>query len=187
MTNARQDNANHEVTTGSRRAFDGKLLHVRVDDVRHPSGHESVREVVEHPGSVVVVPLTVDGRVITIRQYRHVTGREQVELPAGLLDEGEDVGTAAARELREETGYVAGSMEELATVFVSPGYSGERSTILLARDCRDEGREADPDEPIALEPRTIDEIRAMLIPGSSQIENAQAMIGLLLLLRMLGS
>jgi ADP-ribose pyrophosphatase len=64
----------HETRTGSRRAFDGRLLHVRVDDVRLPSGRASVREVVEHPGSAVIVPVTSDGHVLMIRQYRHVTG-----------------------------------------------------------------------------------------------------------------
>ncbi|HYH10905.1 MAG TPA: NUDIX hydrolase, partial [Thermomicrobiales bacterium] len=79
----------HEEHLATRRAYDGHILHVRVDDVRLPSGRETVREIIEHPGSVIVLPVTTDGEVLLIRQYRYVTGEVLFELPAGLIDEGE--------------------------------------------------------------------------------------------------
>lgn len=81
----------HEERTGSSRAFDGKMLRVRVDQVRLPSGRENVREVVEHQGSVVIVPVTADDEVIMIRHFRHATGRTLLELPAGLIDPGAEI------------------------------------------------------------------------------------------------
>jgi len=174
----------HEEQTGSVRAFDGKLLHVRVDDVRLPSGQESVREIVEHPGSVVIVPVTVADEVILIRQFRHATGRTLLELPAGLIDPGEEILETARRELLEETGYVAGTLRHLTTVYVSPGYSEERTSIVLAEECVATDHEPDPDEPMQVLARPLASIPDLLIPGETVIENAQAMLGLLWLLRL---
>lgn len=174
----------HEVKTGSRRAFDGHLLHVRVDDVQLPSGRESVREIVEHPGSVVIVPVTRDRQVLLIRQYRYATGRYLLELPAGLIDPGEHVMETAARELKEETGYEAESLRHLTTIYVSPGYSRERSAIVLATGCRKVEHTPDQDEPIELIEVGIDTIPDLLVPGNTAIENAQTMLGLLWLLRL---
>lgn len=172
-----------EVRTGSRRAFDGKLLHVRVDDVRLPSGAASVREIVEHPGSVVIVPVTAEDEVLLIRQYRYATGHTLLELPAGLIDPGEEIEAAARRELIEETGHQAGTMTRLTTVYVSPGYSEERSTFFLAAGCTPVAYEPDPDEPIELLRVKRANIPSLLIPGDTRVENAQAMLGLLWLLR----
>jgi ADP-ribose pyrophosphatase len=180
------DVPDHEVTTGSRRAFDGKLLRVRVDEVTLPSGRTSVREVVEHQGSVVIVPVTPDNQVILIRQFRHATGRILLELPAGLIDPGEEILATARRELREETGYEAGSLRHVTTVFASPGYSEERTSIVLAEGCRAGGHKPDPDEPIELVRYPIAAIPDLLVPGDTEIADAQAMIGLLWLLRLRG-
>lgn len=174
----------HEEQTGSSRAFDGKMLHVRVDRVRLPSGRESVREVVEHPGSVVIVPVTEDDEVIMIRQFRHAAGRTLLELPAGLIDPGEEILDTAARELREETGYEAGTLELLTTVFMTPGYSDERASIVLAEGCVATDHDPDPDEPIQIVTIPIAEIPALLRPGASEVEDAQGLIGLLWLLRL---
>jgi ADP-ribose pyrophosphatase len=176
----------HEEQTGSYPAFEGKMLRVRVDRVRLPSGRESVREIVEHPGSVVIVPVTVDGKVVLIQHYRHATGRTLLELPAGLIDEGEAVLETARRELREETGYEAGSLRHLTTVFVSPGYSEERTSIVLAEGCVAMEHEPDQDEPLRVVPQPLAEVPDLLMPGETGIENAQAMLGLLWLLRLQG-
>lgn len=174
----------HEVRTGSRRAFDGKLLRVRVDDVRLPSGAASVREIVEHPGSVVIVPVTADDEVLLIRQYRYVTGHALLELPAGLIEPGEEIAAAARRELIEETGHAAGTLTRLTTVYVSPGYAEERSTFFLAEGCTPvTDHVPDPDEPIELMRVRRANIPSLLVPGDTRIENAQAMLGLLWLLR----
>lgn len=174
----------HEVKTGSHRAFDGHLLHVRVDDVRLPSGRKSVREIVEHPGSAVIVPVTRERQVLLIRQYRYATGRYLLELPAGLIDPGEHVMETAARELKEETGYEADSLRHLTTIYVSPGYSQERSAIVLATGCQKVEHTPNQDEPIELIEVGIDSIPDLLVPGNTAIENAQTMLGLLWLLRL---
>ena len=173
----------HETRIDSRRAFDGKLLHVRVDDVRLPSGRESVREIVEHPGSVVIVPLTPDDEVLLIRQYRYSVGRDLLELPAGLIDPGEATEAAARRELIEETGHQAATMTRLTTVYVSPGYSEEQSTFYLAAGCMPVAHQPDPDEPIELVRVKRADLPTLLVPGDTRVENAQAMLGLLWLLR----
>lgn len=174
----------HEEQTGSIRAFDGKMLRVRVDAVRLPSGRESVREIVEHQGSVVIVPVTADGEVIMIRHFRHATGRTLLELPAGLVDPGEKILETARRELLEETGYLAGTLRHLTTVYISPGYSEERTSIVLAEGCVATNHEPDQDEPIQILVRPLASIADLLIPGETVIENAQAMLGLLWLLRL---
>jgi len=174
----------HEVRTGSTRAFDGKMLRIRVDQVRLPSGRESVREIVEHQGSVVIVPVTVDDEVIMIRHFRHATGRTLLELPAGLIDPGEEILETARRELLEETGYAPETLRHLTTVYVSPGYSEERTSIVLAEGCLAMPHEPDQDEPMQVLARPLTSIPDLLIPGETVIENAQAMLGLLWLLRL---
>lgn len=183
MTDHATNERPHETRIDSRRAFDGKLLHVRVDDVRLPSGRESVREIVEHPGSVVIVPLTPGGDVLMVRQYRYAVGRRLLELPAGLIDPGEAPEAAARRELIEETGHQAAAMTRLTTVYVSPGYSEERSTFYLAEGCVPVPHQPDPDEPLDLVRIPRADIPALLLPGETRVENAQAMLGLLWLLR----
>lgn len=174
----------HEVTIGTRRGFDGKLLHVRVDDVRMPSGATSGREIVEHPGSAVVLALTDDREVLMIRQYRHAFGRYLLELPAGLIDPGEHVVETAGRELIEETGYAATSLRHLTTVLASPGYTQERSALVLATGCHPVAHVADEDEPIDVLTVPLEELGGFLTPGNTAIENAQAMLGVLWLLRL---
>ncbi len=174
----------HETTTGSRRAFDGKMLHVRVDDVRLPSGRMSVREVVEHPGSAIIVPVTAAGEVLMIEQYRYVVGQRLLELPAGLVDPGEDALLAAKRELIEETGYTSDDIAAVASLYASPGYTEEHATLFLARDCRPVAdHQPDPDEPMTLVSVPLADIPSLLVPGANRVVNSAAVIGLLWLLR----
>lgn len=174
----------HETTTGSRRAFDGKMLHIRVDEVRLPSGRMSVREVVEHPGSAIIVPVTAEDEVLLIRQHRHAIGKTLLELPAGLVDPGEDAAAAARRELIEETGYESDEITVLASLYASPGYTEEHATLVLARNCRAvAGHQPDPDEPMTLVKVQLAGIPALLTPGDNRVENAASVIGLLWLLR----
>ena len=140
----------HETRISSRRAFDGRLLHLRVDDVRLPSGRNSVREVIEHPGSVAILPITADGDILLVRQYRYAVGREMLEIPAGLLEPGESPEAAARRELREETGHDAGELRRITSCFPAAGFSNERQTRFLAVNCAPVTQEADPDEGISL-------------------------------------
>jgi ADP-ribose pyrophosphatase len=170
-------------TLASRRGFDGKLVHVRVDEVRLPSGRVTVRETVEHPGSVAIVGVTRDRQVLLLRQSHHAIQRTLLGIPAGTLEPGETAAECARRELHEETGYRAGALTELASYFTSPGYSDERMTIYRADDCEPVGGMIDPDELIRLALVPLAEIPRLVEPGPEQVQEAKTLIGLLLLLR----
>ena len=167
----------------TRRAFDGQRVCVRVDEVRLPSGRRTVREVVEHPGAVAIVPLTADGRVLLIQQHHHAIGRALLGLPAGTLESGETPEETARRELIEETGYAAGRLTELVGFYVSPGYTDERMTIFRADDCRPVRSGSEPDEVSDVVPVPLARLPALLRPGPNRIEDAKTLVGLLWLLR----
>jgi len=168
----------HEEHLATRRAYDGHILHVRVDDVRLPSGRETVREIIEHPGSVIVLPVTTDDEVLLIRQYRYATGEVLFELPAGLIDEGESPEVAARRELTEETGYEAGELIFLGAAWVSPGYTQEESHFYVATGCTQVEHEPDEDEPIEIIHVPLADLPGLLRPGQSPIRNAQTLLAL---------
>ena len=104
------DNPPFGETLSSRRGFDGAWVHVRVDEVRLPTGRVTTREIVEHPGSVAIVGVTSDGNVLLLRQSHHAIGRTLLGIPAGTLEPGETPEACARRELAEETGYRAGRL-----------------------------------------------------------------------------
>jgi len=119
---------------GRPRRAKGAFVVLRTDDVRMPDGEVARRDVVEHPGAVVVVALDDAGRVLLIRQYRHPVGHLLWEIPAGLRDvPGEPSRGTGERELREETGYAARTWHVLTDCYTSPGISTERVTVFLAR------------------------------------------------------
>jgi len=174
----------HEEHVSSEDVFDGTLLKLRVDTVTLPSGKEGTRELIEHPGSVVIVPVTTDGKVLFVRQFRYSVGTYLLELPAGLIDPGEDPVESAKRELVEEVSYEAGTMRELCKVYISPGYTKEITTIYLAEDCVPVEYEDDEDEPIQLFPVDLSDIKSMLVTGAADAVDAQTMLGMLWLVRL---
>jgi ADP-ribose pyrophosphatase len=174
----------HDEHISSETAFEGTLLTLRVDKVRTPSGKEAQRELIEHPGSVVIVPVTTDGKVLFVRQFRYAIGDYLLELPAGLIDPGEDPIDSAKRELVEEVSYEAGTIRELCKVYISPGYTKEMTTIYLAEDCVPVDHEDDEDEPLQLFPVDLHDIPAMLTPGVADAVDAQTLLGMLWLVRL---
>jgi ADP-ribose pyrophosphatase len=135
-----------EETLGSEDVFRGRLLHIRSDRVRLPNGKESVREVVMHPGAVMVIAVLDNGKLLFERQYRHPLGRVFLELPAGKIDAGEHILDTARRELREETGYKAKAWRHLGTMHPCIGYSDERIEIFFASGLSYIGHERDHEE-----------------------------------------
>lgn len=124
--------------------FSGRIFAVVREVVELPSGLRQDLAIVRHPGAVGVVALQPDGRVTLVRQYRHAIGRELLEIPAGRLEPGEDPRAAAARELEEETGYRAGTLESLGSFFPAPGFCSEELHLFLARDLTLAGPERAP-------------------------------------------
>lgn len=142
--------------------FLGKVFGVRRDEVVEPGGLRATREVITHPGSVVVLPVLKDGRIVMIRQYRHATRRHLWELVAGRIDEGESVKMAAARELLEETGYRAKRYSEFLDVFPTPGFLEERMHILLAEGLSEGKAQPEADEKIISRAYTVEELKRMM-------------------------
>lgn len=174
-------------TLSTEPGFDGAWVHVRVDQVRLPSGRITTRETVEHPGSVAIVGVTADDMVLLLRQSHHPIQRTLLGLPAGTLEPGETPEACARRELLEETGYRAGALTRLAEYFTSPGYTSEKMTVFLAESCEPADGEIDPDELIAVQPHPLEDIARLVTPGPDQVADSKTLVGLLLLLRRRGS
>ncbi len=171
------DRGRDERLISSRKVFEGRLLAVRVDEVELSDGRRATREVVTHPGAVAIVPLLPDGRVVLIRQYRHAAGRVLWELPAGVLEKGEEPLDCARRELVEETGYLAGKLSPLFSVFLSPGFSTELIHLFLAQDLRKVEAAPEVDEQLEIVEIPLAEAEAMVQRG--EVQNAAAVCGLL--------
>ena len=112
--------------------YRGRVFDLVVDDIEYPSGNTSIREVARHNGGSVIVPLFENGDVMLVRQYRHPVKQYVLELPAGKLELNEDPLVCAQRELREETGYEAGTWKKLISIFTTPGFCSEVLHIFLA-------------------------------------------------------
>lgn len=159
----------------SERVFEGKLLKVRVDRVKLPDGSESIREVVDHPGAVLILPV-IDGEIVFVEQYRYPIERVLLELPAGKLDPGESPEECAKRELKEETGYVAGRLVSLGKVYTTPGFSTEVIHLFLALDLVKGKQNTDFDEFIVVKRIPEGEVLKLLREGG--IEDAKTICAL---------
>ena len=161
----------------STKVFSGRVFEVTVDTVRE-GDKTYVREVVHHRGSAVILPAFDDGTIALVRQYRHPTVKYLLELPAGGLDDGERPEEAAARELEEELGLVAGKMEKLCEFFVSPGFCAEKMWLYLATDLTETAQRPEDDEVIEVVRLPIRRALQMITDG--EIEDAKTIIGLML-------
>jgi ADP-ribose pyrophosphatase len=161
----------------SEMVYEGPVFGVRRDEVLEPGGLRTTREVITHPGSVVVLPVLVDKRIVLIRQYRHATRQYLWELVAGRIDEGETVKEAAARELMEETGYRAKRFTTFLDVFPTPGFLEERMYILLAEGLAEGEAEPEEDEKIVSRAYTAKELKQMI--GKGKLRDAKSIAGIL--------
>ncbi len=126
--------------------YSGRIVHLFRDTVLLENGHETVREVIRHPGAVCIVPVTDDGDVLLVRQYRYPFGRVLLEAPAGKLDPGEAHAACAVRELREETGASAREYRYLGSFYPSVAYLDEVIHLYLARGLTSGEQAPDDDE-----------------------------------------
>ncbi len=167
-----------EKLVDSKLLYDGRIIKLRRDTVTLPDGGSSTREVVEHPGAVAIVPVTADGRVVLVRQYRHAVGALTLEIPAGTLAPGEEPLSCAYRELEEETGYTAGSLQYLSSVYTTPGFTNEKIHLYVAGQLSEAKQSTDDDEFINVEIYTSEQIRSFINTGA--ICDAKSMLALLL-------
>lgn len=172
------DSSQREVQVASERVFQGRILGVRVDTVRLPDGRETTREVLEHRAVVVIVPIDADDNVVMVRQFRYPTGESLLELPAGIVEEGEEPLAAAQRELQEETGWGAGEMREVARFWASPGHSNELMYAYVARNLEPGRLTPDDDENIETELLPLGRVHDAVRTG--EVSDSKSIAGLLM-------
>ena len=158
--------------------FAGHAFKVRIDTVRRPDGKQHKLEIVDHPGAVTLVPVDNDGRLHFVRQYRHSTQEEMLELPAGTLEPGEDPAACARRECREEIGMAPEKLEPLGGFFLAPGYSTEYLHVSPATGWTDPPPPGDEDEALQVERLTLEQ--AEELARSGKLHDAKSLAALYL-------
>ena len=165
-----------EETISSTTLHVGKNFSFKTDKVRLPNGNETIRDIIDHPGAVAIVPVH-DGEIVLIRQYRYSTRSEILEIPAGTLEIEEDPYACAVRELQEETGYAASEWNKLLSAYVAPGYSNELIHIYVAEGLTPVGSNLEEDETIQVEKFSFDKVLEMI--ESNEIMDAKTISGVL--------
>ncbi|MGH9446328.1 MAG: NUDIX hydrolase [Terriglobia bacterium] len=164
----------------SRSVYKGRIIELEIDRIIEPQGVEAEREVVRHPGSVVVLPRFPGSRILLVRQFRYAARRSLWELVAGSLGPRESAVKAAARELREETGYSAAKFRLLFRFYSSPGFLDEKMHLFEALDLRSGDAMPERDERIEARLFSLSELREMIAAG--KIQDGKTLVGLLWLL-----
>jgi ADP-ribose pyrophosphatase len=161
----------------SKMIHEGRVFGVRRDEVLEPSGVRTTREVVTHPGSVVVLPVLPDRRIVMVRQYRHATRQYLWELVAGRKEPEETPREGAARELLEETGYRAKRYKVFLDVFPTPGFLEENMYLLLAQGLTAGEAQPEEDEKIEVRAFSLKELKQMI--KSRRLRDAKSIAGIL--------
>ena len=156
----------------------GRAFKVRRDYLKTPTGRETSLEIIEHGGSVVLIPIDDDGNLLFVRQYRHAVGEDLLELPAGTRDGDEPFEECAAREIREETGMEAGKLQKVGGFYLAPGYSSEFMVVFLATGLKDNPLDADDDEFLQVEKIPLK--KAIQMAESGDVPDAKSLAALLL-------
>lgn len=156
----------------------GRAFKIRRDTLKTPDGRETKYEIIEHGGSVVVVPIDDAGNVLFVRQYRHATGKDLLELPAGTRDGEEPYEECAAREIREETGMEAGQLQRVGEFYLAPGYSSEFMAVFLATELKPNPLPGDDDEFLQVEKIPLQEVTQTF--GRGDVPDAKSLAAWLL-------
>jgi ADP-ribose pyrophosphatase len=173
-----------EVVVRRRDIFAGRIVSLRVDQVRLPCGRVTTREVVGHPGAAAIVAVEDDMSVWLARQYRHAVGTVLLEIPAGLREPAEDLDACARRELAEEMGLEAEHLECLVAYHPSAGFSCELVTVYLATGLRRAAHHVPSGE--ILDRVRLPLERALGLIGSGEVRDGKSIVGLLLARERLG-
>jgi ADP-ribose pyrophosphatase len=156
----------------------GRTFKVRRDILKTPAGRETRLEIIDHGGSVAVLPIDEENHLLFVRQYRHAAGSDLLELPAGTRDEEEPFEQCAAREIREETGMEAGKLQKVGEFYLAPGYSTEFMAVFLATELKENPLQADDDEFLQVE--RIPLKKAFEMAEHGEIPDAKSLAALLL-------
>ena len=163
---------------GRERKYEGHAFNVAKVHLRLPDNRERVYDLVEHGDSITILPIDAENQVYFVRQHRIGAGGDLLELPAGVLDEGEIPLEAAQREIREEIGLAAGELRELGGFYLAPGYTDEYMTIFLARDLYHAPLDPDDDEFLNVEVMPLQEVYQKAFFG--EIKDGKTLAALLL-------
>ncbi|MEI7810835.1 MAG: NUDIX hydrolase [Ignavibacteria bacterium] len=159
--------------------FRGRVFDLQVDEIEYNSGNTSIREVAVHNGGAVVVPVTDDGKIIMVKQFRYPLQRTLLELPAGKLEPGEDPLVCASRELKEETGYFSNNIVKLGSICTTPGFCTEILHIYLAKNLvQGEHNREEGEYGMEVCEFTEDEINEMIFSG--ELTDSKTLSGLLM-------
>jgi len=159
--------------------YEGKVISLRVDEVTLPNGKTSKRELIKHPGAVAIIPITSEGKIVFVEQYRKALERSLIETPAGKLEPGEEPEKTARRELEEETGYGCGKLTHIQTFATSPGFADEIIHVYVAEELYkiENAAALDEDEFVEIMEATIEEAELMMKNG--QIYDAKTAFSVL--------
>ncbi len=162
----------------SENLLQGRSFKIRRDYLKTPDGSETQFEIVEHGGSVIIIPIDNDGNIWFVRQYRHAAGMDMLELPAGTRDQNEPYEVCAAREIREEIGMEAGELIHLSSFYLAPGYSTEYMGVFFATGLKPNPLEADADEFLTVEKIPVK--KALEMAEQGEIPDAKSLAALLI-------
>ncbi len=161
----------------SEKIYEGKVFDISIAKIED-NGIEYKREIVEHKGSTVIVPVFEDNRVALVRQYRHAAGDYLLEIPAGTLNEGEDPLIGAQRELEEEIGVTSDNIAKFVEFYVSPGFLTEKMNVYLATDLKESVQNLEEDEILTIEKLTFEQAFEKI--RTNEIKDAKTICGLIL-------
>lgn len=166
----------YEVLESNKR-YHGKIVDVRQDRVKLPDGREALWEVVERGCASAVLPVDDNGNLMFVRQYRHAIGEMMLEIPAGMMEEGEDPAQCIHRELQEETGYYSDDITFLMEMYPTVGFCTEVLFIYLAKNLKKGKQNLDADEFIEVERYSLEEAMAMIYDG--RIKDSKTIVAIL--------
>lgn len=168
-----------EKTIHTEKIFDGRIISLQVDDVLLPNGKTSKREIIKHSGAVAIIPLTEDGRIVFVEQYRKPLEKSLIEIPAGKLESGEAPEITAVRELEEETGLTTDELNFVTSFYTSPGFADELMYIYLAKDLKPLAHPVAGDEDEFVETATLTLDEAKKYVQDERIHDAKTAYALL--------
>ena len=174
--------ADLEPTIESNRVYEGRIVNLRVDTVRLPTGRVTTREIAEHGNSVCIVPIDAEGNVLLVRQYRKPAEDTLLEVPAGGMDPGESPRDSALRELQEEIGYTADDLRPLSSFWLAPGWCTEFMYAYIATGLRPAKLAADDDENITVERIPLGDVPILIQSG--QVKDAKSILSLVMTLNL---